>query len=239
MPGSRGLDGDSEARSVLLILVRMKARSIDAVLFDFGGVFTESPFEVARRFGSSLGAQPDRVLEVVFGPYHEDTDHPWHRLERGEIALEIAREEIIALGSAEGLETDPYLVLAALGREGGVREAFVETVRRARAAGMQTAIVTNNVREFREAWRAMLPVEDLFDAVIDSSEVGKRKPDAAIFRHALEAVGGPVAERTVFLDDFAGNVEAARALGMRGILVEPDPAPALAELLAILDANEG
>jgi len=216
----------------------MKTRSIDAVLFDFGGVFTESPFEVARRFGSSLGAKPDRMLELVFGPYHEDTDHPWHRLERGEIALDTAREAIIALGAAEGLDTDPYRVLAALASDGGVREPFVESVRRARAAGMRTAIVTNNVREFRAAWRAMLPVDDLFDAVIDSSEVGKRKPDIAIFRHALDAVGGPAPQRTVFLDDFAGNVEAARVLGMHGILVEPDPTPALAELLAILDANE-
>ena len=217
----------------------MKARSVDVVLFDFGGVFTESPFEVARRFGAALGAEPERVIDLVFGPYHEDTDHPWHRLERGEIALEVAREAIIALGAAEGLETDPYRVLAALGRGGGVREPFVAGVRRARAAGMRTAIVTNNVREFREAWRAMLPVDELFDAVIDSSEVGRRKPDAAIFRHALAAVGGPPPERAVFLDDFAGNVNAARALGMHGILVEPDPAPALAELLAILDANEG
>jgi putative hydrolase of the HAD superfamily len=178
------------------------------------------------------------VLHVVFGPYPEDTDHPWHRLERGEIALDTARDAIIALGAAEGLETDPYRVLAALGSGGMVREPFVESVRRARAVGMRTAIVTNNVREFREAWRAMLPVEDLFDAVIDSSEVGKRKPDEAIFRHALAAVGKPAPERTVFLDDFAGNVDAARALGMHGILVEPDPAPALAELLAILDAND-
>jgi putative hydrolase of the HAD superfamily len=216
----------------------MKPRAIDAVLFDFGGVFTESPFEVARRFGSSLGAEPERMLELVFGPYHEDTDHPWHRLERGEIALEAARDAIIALGAAEGLETDPYRVLAALGSDGVVREPFVQSARRARAAGMRTAIVTNNVREFRAAWRAMLPVEDLFDAVIDSSEVGKRKPDVAIFRQALEAVGRPPPQRTVFLDDFAGNVDAARALGMHAILVDPDPAPALAELLAILDANE-
>jgi len=216
----------------------MKLRTVDAVLFDFGGVFTESPFEVARRFGAALGAEPERVLDLVFGPYHEDTDHPWHRLERGEIGLDVAREAIIALGAAEGLETDPYRVLAALGRGGGVREPFVQSARRARAVGMRTAIVTNNVREFREAWRAMLPVAELFDAVIDSSEVGKRKPDPAIFHHALEAVGGAAPERTVFLDDFAGNVDAARALGMHGILVEPDPAPALAQLLAILDANE-
>ena len=85
----------------------------------------------------------------------------------------------------------------------------------------------------------MLPVDELFDAVIDSSEVGSRKPDQAIFRHALAALGDPSPDRAVFLDDFVGNVNAARALGMHGILVESDPAPALAELLAILDANEG
>jgi len=212
-------------------------RSLDAVLFDFGGVFTESPFEVARRFGAKLGGNPERVLEIVFGPYHTDTDHPWHRLERGEMALEAARQEIIALGAAEDLDTDLFRVLSAMGRGGGVRQPFIDSARRLRTAGIGTAIVTNNVREFRDVWRAMIPVDELFDAIIDSSEVGKRKPDPAIFHHALSVLGDVPASRALFLDDFEGNVVAARTLGMRGILVGPDPQTAIDELAAIVDEN--
>ena len=212
-------------------------RSLDAVLFDFGGVFTDSPFEVARRFGADLGASPERVLEIVFGPYHTDTDHPWHRLERGEMPLEAARQEIIALGLAEGLDTDLFRVLAAMGRGAVVREPFVALARQIRGAGIGTAVVTNNVREFRDAWRAMVPVAELFDAIIDSSEVGKRKPDPAIFHHALAALGGVPPARALFLDDFEGNVRAARALGMRAILVDPDPRSAIEELERIVEQN--
>ena len=212
-------------------------RSLDAVLFDFGGVFTESPFEVARRFGAKLGGNPERVLEIVFGPYHTDTGHPWHRLERGEMALETARQEIIALGAAEDLDTDLFRVLSAMGRGGGVRQPFIDSARRLRTAGIGTAIVTNNVREFRDVWRAMIPVDELFDAIIDSSEVGKRKPDPAIFHHALTVLGDVPASRALFLDDFEGNVVAARTLGMRGILVGPDPQTAIDELAAIVDEN--
>jgi epoxide hydrolase-like predicted phosphatase len=214
-------------------------RTLDAVLFDFGGVFTDSPFEVARRFGEDLGAAPERVLEIVFGAYDTDTDHPWHRLERGEIPLEVGRQEIIALGAAEGLDTDLFRVLSALGRGAVIREPFIVLARRLRTAGIGTACVTNNVREFRDAWRSMVPVDELFDVVVDSSEIGKRKPDPGIFLHALAALGRVPPSRALFLDDFEGNVRAARALGMRAILVPPDPAPAIAELTTIVDANLG
>jgi putative hydrolase of the HAD superfamily len=216
----------------------MQADTYDAILFDFGGVFTQSPFAVARAFGEELGASPGRILDIVFGPYDADTDHPWHRLERGEIALEAARDDIIALGASEGLDTDLYRVLGAFARGGGIREPFLASVRRARAAGLRTAIVTNNIREFRDAWRKLLPVDELFDAVVDSSEVGRRKPDPAIFHRALTELGGVAPGRAVFLDDYEGNVRAARRLGMRGILVDPEPDTALAELLEIIAAHE-
>jgi epoxide hydrolase-like predicted phosphatase len=212
-------------------------RTFEAVLFDFGGVFTPSPFRAAEDFARDLGAAPARLLELVFGPYHEDTDHPWHRLERGELSFERARAEIIALGARESVDADPVRVFAVLARGGGTREArpeVVACVRELRGAGLRTALVTNNAREFRERWARMLPLDELFDAVVDSSEVGVRKPDPAIYRLALARLGGLAPERAVFLDDFAGNVEAARALGMRGVLVGDDPGPALAELRALV-----
>lgn len=204
---------------------------IEAVLFDYGGVFTPSPFAAVERLGIELGAAPGVLLEVVFGAYDTDTDHPWHRLERGELALTSARDEILALGQQSGIKADLWDFLRAMGSlEGGIRQVVVDRVRRLKQAGIRTAVVTNNVAEFSEHWRKTLPLDELFDAVIDSSEVGCRKPAEKIFRLALDRLGVTAPDRAVFLDDFPGNVEAARRMGLHGILVGEDPADALAEL---------
>jgi epoxide hydrolase-like predicted phosphatase len=210
--------------------------TIEAVLFDFGGVFTPSPFEALRAAGEEIGASFEDALDVVFGPYDHDTDHPWHRCERGEVDLETARREIRALGAARGVELDLYDLLKYLATDGGPRQEVVERTRRLRAEGYRTALVTNNVAEFRQYWRAMLPLDELFEVVVDSSEVGLRKPDPAIYELVLERLGGLAPERSVFLDDYPGNVEAARRLGMHGVVVGSDHRAALVELDAILDA---
>jgi epoxide hydrolase-like predicted phosphatase len=206
-----------------------------AVLFDFGGVFTPSPFDGARNYGAQIGASPERVLELVFGPYHEDTDHPWHRLERGELALLDARDAILALGRAEGIETDPFKLFASMAN--GPRAPYDAMVERARAVvqrGYRTALVTNNIVEFRESWRKMLPADELFQVIVDSSAVRMRKPNPAIFRHTLELLGDVAPEECLFLDDAASNVAAAEALGIRGVVVKSDLTDALAALDALL-----
>jgi putative hydrolase of the HAD superfamily len=209
----------------------MQSDRIDAVLFDFGGVFLDSPFAAVRAFGERSGVGADRMLELVFGRYDEDTDHPWHRLERGEIPLAEARQAILDLALPHHVD-----LFEALGALVGapVRAEMVELARFARAGGRRTAIVTNNVREFGESWRAMLPVAELFDAVVDSHEVGLRKPDPRIFELALAQLGDIPSASAVFLDDFRGNVAAAERLGMRGILVGDDWRSALEELRALL-----
>jgi epoxide hydrolase-like predicted phosphatase len=208
--------------------------AIRAVLFDFGGVYTSSPFTVFAEAADELGATPERVLSLVFGPYDRDTDHPWHRLERGEVSLIEARQTIMALASEAGLAFDPLAILARMAGTGGAREAVVAATRRLRERGLRTALVTNNAREFSRGWRSLIPIAELFDAVIDSSEVGVRKPDPAIFSLALRELGGVAPEHAVFLDDFPGNVAAARRLGMHAVLVEEDPSGALAELERLL-----
>lgn len=203
-----------------------------AVLFDFGGVFTDSPFGALDALGEKLGADPALLMEVVFGPYHEDTDHPWHRLERGEIEFATAREEILALGQERGVRADPFELFAMMSG-GSARPELVDRVRSLRDKKIRTALVTNNVKEFRQAWRSMLPVDELFDVVVDSSEVGIRKPDPRIFQLTLERLG-IAADEAIFLDDYAGNLQAAEALGIRSVLVEADPSSALAALDALL-----
>ncbi|GMU78015.1 MAG: hypothetical protein AMXMBFR46_08120 [Acidimicrobiia bacterium] len=206
--------------------------SFDAVLFDFGGVFTQSPFEAVRLVGPELGADPEVILEVLFGAYDQDTDHPWHRLERGEISFTDAKAEIDVLADARGLDFEPFSVFAHFATGGDMADAMVERTRLLRAGGVRTAIITNNVRELGEGWRSLIPVDELFDVVIDSSHAGVRKPDPRIFLLATEALD-VAPERCVFLDDFPGNIRAAEALGIHGILVESDRHAAVAALDAL------
>jgi len=207
---------------------------IKGVLFDFGGVFTDSPFEAFAKYAATIGATREQVDDIVFGGYGTDTDHPWHQVERGEITLEAARDGILALGEKQGLVVDIWQVFMAMSEnQGGLRQDLVEHVRHLRDAGLKTGIVTNNIVEFREHWRAMLPVDELFDVIVDSSEVGVRKPSPAIFATALEQIG-IAAEEALFLDDYPGNVVAAQELGMTAVLVDGDAAKTIADLSAAL-----
>lgn len=212
--------------------------AIDAVLWDYGGVFSASPFEAMGRLAESVGVAPDRYVGLIFGPYDRDDDHPWHRLERGEITLGDARDQILELGRAEGVEADLLHFISAMAKEGiGVRAEVVSLAREIKSSGTDTALVTNNIAEFREHWRKSIPIDELFHHVIDSSEVGLRKPDPRIFELALEKVGASDPGRAVFLDDYEGNVEAARRVGIHGILVTSDFGEALDELRALLAAS--
>ncbi len=207
---------------------------LKAVIFDFGGVFTDSPFHAFTAYAQRIGASEEQVTDIVFGGYGIDGDHPWHQVERGEITLTDARDRITEIGAQQGLAIDIWDVFIAMGENGGgLRAELVEYVRAIRASGLGTGIITNNVVELKEHWRAMLPVDELFDFVIDSSEVGIRKPNPAIFEHAL-AVGGYTPDQVIFLDDFEGNVIAAQALNIRSILVDGDGAKTVADLDAIL-----
>ena len=182
--------------------------------------------------GDDAGHAPDAVLELLLGPYHEDTDHPWHRLERGEISLGEYAGDLTTRAVDAGMDVD-FTRLAGLLGALEVHEEMVEAVRRLRSDGYRTALVTNNVREGSAQWRAMLPLDELFDVVVDSSDVGMRKPSPAIYEHALALLGDVEPARAVFLDDAPGNVEGARRAGLTAILVS-DPATAIAELDKLL-----
>jgi len=211
---------------------------IDAVLWDFGGVFTASPIEGLRTYGAQLGVDGDRLFELMFGPYGADTDHPWHRVERGEETLDVALQAALDAVQAAGVEGfDPAAVFTILGSgHAAAREAVVQTVRELKAGGIRHAIVTNNLQEMADSWRALIPVDELFDTVVDSSVEGVRKPNPAIYRLALDRLGVD-ADRAAFLDDIESNVEGARAVGIHGIVVGADPAPALGELAALIAAG--
>lgn len=210
---------------------------IEAVFWDFGGVFTGSPFHHLDNYARSLGTTNDRLLEHVFGRYEANGDHPWHRLERGEgtlaEALEAAAESFRADG-IEGFDSEGFFKAMSSTSSDERREMAVAKVRELNEAGIRQAIITNNAKEFGDMWRQLIPVDELFEAVVDSSAVGMRKPDPRIYELALERMDVSRPEMSAFLDDFEPNVAAARELGMHGVLVGDDIAPALAELDRIL-----
>jgi putative hydrolase of the HAD superfamily len=209
--------------------------TFEAVLWDYGGVFTPSPFGAAHSYARSQGVDPATMVQIVFGTYDTDTDHAWHQLERGELTFVDALTRISADADAAGFRFDTGEMFSGMVADDIDRTVVIDAVREVRARGLRTAIVTNNIREYGDAWRARLAVDELFDLVVDSCEEGVRKPDPVIFHTALDRLGVSDPARAVFLDDFSGNIAAARALGMHGILVGPDPRPAVEELLALLD----
>jgi putative hydrolase of the HAD superfamily len=105
-----------------------------------------------------------------------------------------------------------------------------------RDAGIRLGVLTNNVRELRERWWPMMDFANIFHDIVDSHEVGMRKPNPAIYRLALERLGAP-AHRTAFLDDAASNVSAAIDVGIHGVVVDEDPTSAVSTVrrLARLD----
>lgn len=203
--------------------------SYKAIFFDFGGVFTASPFHAVTNFAGTLGVAPDLFAGTIFGQYGVDGDHPWHQMERGEITLEDARQKIMTLGEAKGFEADIYAVFASMGSTGGVKEKLADFAATLRPSGFTTACVTNNVKEFGEGWRNLIPTAEIFNHIIDSCEEGVRKPEPEIFHIALERAGVKP-EEVLFLDDFEANLEAAKALGIDGIFVTPDEEKTISDL---------
>ncbi len=160
--------------------------TFEAVLWDYGGVFTASPFGAAHSYARSQDVDPAVMMGIVFGSYDSDTDHAWHQLERGELTFVDALTRISAEAEAAGFRFDSGEMFSGMVADDVDRTVVIDAVRAVRARGLRTAIVTNNIREYGDAWRSRLAIDELFDLVIDSCEEGVRKPDPAIFLTALE-----------------------------------------------------
>ena len=211
--------------------------TIEAVIWDFGGVLTDSPFVAFNRFEAERGLPRD-FLRSVNARNH--LDNAWARFERSEIGLDAFdaafREESAALGHP----VDGKDVISLLAR--GLRPEMV-TALKACKARLRVGCITNNVAagegptmvlgedgDGAALAEAVAGVFALFDHVIESSKAGLRKPDPRIYRLACDALG-VLPENAVYLDDLGINLKPARELGMTTIKVT-DPDKALAELEA-------
>ena len=225
-------------------------RQIDTVIFDLGGVLMHNGrhSDFVKRFPAE---HAENALRIFVGPFGVDTDHPWHRLERGEISMDECQALNRTAFAEAGLEMparptpEPSPEPSTAGSGEPPTPAplmtfmpnteMMDLVARLRAAGIRVGMLTNNVREFRELWRGLMPYDELFDDIVDSHEVGMRKPNPAIYQLALTRLNA-AADRTAFLDDLPSNVEAATSLGMFGVVVDEDSSEAIAtvERLAAL-----
>jgi putative hydrolase of the HAD superfamily len=205
---------------------------IEAVLWDFGGVLTTSPFEAFARYEREHGYPEGFIRSINATNPH---DNAWARLERSEVSLDefdrLFEQEATAAGRAlPGRDVLPLLA-------GDLRPAMVRALELC-AARFKTACLTNNIavgegpgmaREDGAA-RRIAEVMQLFDYVLESSVVGVRKPDPRFYQRALEALD-VAADRCVYLDDLGINLKPAREMGMATIKVV-DPEVALNELEA-------
>jgi putative hydrolase of the HAD superfamily len=203
--------------------------TVEAVVFDYGGVLATSQWDafadLERRVGTSL--------VPYFGV--DDPEQPgvpaWQEVEIGAMPWPVFASLVIAAAERDGVtlfDVEDVNALMPL----GALWPMVHRVRELKADGYKLAILTNNVREFGEYWKATVPVE-LFDVVVDSCEEGIRKPDPEIYRRTAERLGVPPAA-CVFLDDSAANCDAAADVGMRAVVVGPDIDAAIAALDALL-----
>lgn len=210
---------------------------IKAVLFDFGGVFTVSPFWAVETAARERNLDPMQFAEWVFGPYHLDTEHPWHKLERGEISLEATHAGIAEIGRQHGHDIDLWQVLGKMAEANNgamVNQQVIDLLSEVKSKGYHTAIVTNNVKEFSSAWQSMIPMEHV-DIVVDSAFEGIRKPDPRIYQMAIDRLSAHHGEQLLpgncmFLDDVESNVVSAQGLGIRGLVVTPSPAETVSRL---------
>ena len=207
---------------------------IRAVLWDFGGVMTDSPFVAFGQFERDRGLPADFLRGVNA---HNPDSNAWARFERSELSPEefdgaFATETRSAGYEVRGLDIIDLLY-------GNIRPAMVAALKICKRH-FTNACVTNNVsagagrglsrNPAREReWRMIL---DLFDVVIESSRIGVRKPEARFYELACQRLGIAAAQ-AVYLDDLGANLKPARLMGMHTIKVE-NPAQAIAELEMVL-----
>ena len=209
---------------------------VGAIISDFGGVLTSPLVGSFNAFTDATGISLEQLGMAMAAVGARRDSNPLFDLETGrlgepeflrllggELSTTLAREVVLdGFGESyfANLEPNPRMI---------------EYMRSLRGRGYKLAICTNNVREWAPLWRAMLPVEEIFDVVVDSAFVGSRKPEPRIYELTLSELQVGAGE-TVFVDDIQINCDAARTLGMHAVWFE-DSEQAIAEIDALLGAS--
>jgi putative hydrolase of the HAD superfamily len=188
---------------------------ITTVISDFGGVLTTPLHHSFAAFQNHSGIPTATLGEAMMALTERDGANPLFELEVGRLSehdflAKIGTELTKRLDREIDMSGFPEQYFAHL----DPNEELIDYMRALRQdRGYRMALLTNNVREWEPRWRAMLPVDEIFELVVDSAFVGMRKPEPGIYELTLERLG-VAGERCLFVDDFVHNCEAAQAFGI-------------------------
>ncbi len=205
-----------------------------AVIFDLGGVVLDSPLHAIARYERELGIPPGHVNRVVAASGPQGA---WARLERGELGLEAFVPAFERECAEAGHALSAREMMERIGASSAPRPAMLQAIAALRARGYAVGALTNNWEGDPSGPSSLADLRARFDAFVESSVVGLRKPDPRIYLHACRTLRVEPPE-AVFLDDIGSNLKAARALGMTTIKVL-EPAAALEELRRALALPDG
>jgi putative hydrolase of the HAD superfamily len=190
---------------------------IEAIVCDFGGVLTTPLVQSFMAFQDETGITTETLGKAMQAATAGNGENPLFEMERGEIT----EVEFLAtltdcleplLGHRPEMHRFKEIYFEAL----EPNPPMIELMRELKAEGFQMAMLTNNVREWEPLWRSMLPVDEIFETVVDSGFVGCRKPESKIYRLTLERIGRK-AESCLFVDDVLVNIEGARKAGLHAV----------------------
>jgi putative hydrolase of the HAD superfamily len=206
---------------------------VEVAVFDLGGVFLAGGVESVRAFGDRHGLGPDAWRAIRRDLFHDDSGI-WSAVERGQSTFADFVTRLRKLALEYGCDVSEADARNFMGNSGTsmtqrLRTEIVDAAARLHGR-MPTALLTNNIPEWRTSWRSLLDVDALFDVVVDSCEVGTRKPEPAIYEIMRNKLGVPH-EAIFFLDDLGVNLKAARSLGWQTLKYDDTT-----RVLSVLDA---
>jgi putative hydrolase of the HAD superfamily len=211
---------------------------IKAIVSDFGGVLTTPLMQSFLAVQDEIGISVEQFGQAMKTIHDRDGSHPLFEMEVGAITEEqfLAKlSEAIEpeLGHKPELHRFREIYFEAL----DPNEPMIALMRELKARPLRMALLTNNVKEWEPLWRTMLPVDEIFEFVVDSAFVGHRKPDREIYDIVLERLGdGLEPENLLFIDDIEHNVTAARDYGWSAVHYR-EPDQAIAEIRAAVDGG--
>ncbi len=196
----------------------MRQPRIGAVISDFGGVLTTPLINSFAAFQDQTGISGEALGRAMQAIAERDGEHPLYVLETGRMTEADFLGQVAAalepeLGHHPEMHAFKEIYFEAL----EPNEPMIGLMREVGRRGYRMALLTNNVREWEHLWRSMLPVDEIFELVIDSGFVGMRKPDPRIYELTIARLAGVSAEECLFVDDVEVNVDAARAIGMTAV----------------------
>ncbi|HEY7121837.1 MAG TPA: HAD family phosphatase [Solirubrobacterales bacterium] len=208
--------------------------AITTVISDFGGVLTTPLIQSFAAVQDETGVPFEELAKGMARVEEEEGRHPLFELETGRLTEAEFLQKLgdtlePVLGHRPELHRFREIYFDAL----HPNQPMIDLMRETKEGGHRMGLLTNNVREWEPLWRTMLPVDEIFEVVVDSGFVGMRKPDREIYDLTLDRMDGPDPQECLFIDDTDVNCDTARELGMTAVHYR-DNDQAIAEIRAAL-----